>query len=99
MKKRDGQSEQEVRFVFKAEPGSRVHVVGSFNRWDPDKTPLAGPDDSGNYSVTLSLPEGRYEYLFVVNGSWQPDPANPHRAANEYGSSNSVIDVVCCRDA
>lgn len=89
----DRQPKYEVHFAFKAEPGSRVSVVGAFNRWNPDKNPLVGPDGSGNYVATLCLAEGRYEYLFVVNGAWLTDPANPKRAANEYGTSNSVVDV------
>ena len=96
MNEPDTHAKQEVRFVFKADPGSRVYVVGSFNRWDPEKNPLAGPDELGNYSITLLLPEGHYEYLFVIDGSWRPDPMNPHRVDNQYGASNSVIDVVYC---
>jgi len=94
MKKRNRTLELNVRFAIKAEPGNRVQIAGSFNGWDPTKTLLAGPDESGNYSVTLALPEGSYEYLFVINGLWQTDPSNPKCVPNVYGSSNSVIDVV-----
>ena len=80
--------------MFKAAPGSKVYLIGSFNRWNSKKTILSGPDDSGNYSVTLSLQEGHYEYLFVVNGEWQTDPVNPRFALNAVGIWSSVIEVV-----
>src|SRR6185369_15545329 len=64
-----------VRLVFLAPKASSVAIAGSFNRWDPQKNPLSGPNRKGVWAVTLELPEGRYEYLFVVDGNkWLPDP-------------------------
>jgi len=55
-------------------PDARTVSV-SFNRWDPLRHPLSGPDRSGMWTVSFVLPPGRYEYLFVVNGdTWVLDP-------------------------
>jgi 1,4-alpha-glucan branching enzyme len=82
-----------VRFEFIAPTASSVAVAGSFNRWDPRKNPLSGPDKKGAWSVTLELPEGRYEYLFVVDGNkWLPDPGTPS-VDDGLGGRNSIIEV------
>ena len=94
MKQQKKIANRDIRFVLKTAPGSKVYLIGSFNRWNSKKTIMSGPDDSGNYSVTLSLCEGVYEYLFVVNGEWQTDPVNPRFALNAVGIWSSVIEVV-----
>ena len=55
-------------FAITAPDARTIAVAGSFNRWDPSRHPLSGPDRSGRWTATLSLPPGRYEYLFVING-------------------------------
>jgi 1,4-alpha-glucan branching enzyme len=82
-----------VRFEFIAPKASSVAVAGSFNRWDPRKNLLSGPNRSGKWSVTLELAPGRYEYLFVVNGNtWLPDPGAPS-VDDGLGGRNSVVEV------
>jgi len=36
---------------------------------------------------------GRYEYLFVVDGQWLPDPNAKESVANPFGGRNSVLRV------
>jgi 1,4-alpha-glucan branching enzyme len=82
-----------VQFEFIAPRASSVAVAGSFNRWDPRKDLLSGPDRKGIWTVTLELPEGRYEYLFVVDGNtWLPDPGAPS-VDDGLGGKNSVVEV------
>src|SRR5437773_6063664 len=50
-----------------------VFVAGSFNNWNPTKTPLRRSAD-GKWVGELSGISGRHEYLFVVDGQWLPDP-------------------------
>ena len=81
-----------TRFVYVGEEGSRVSLVGDFNRWDPYLTPMeesyAYP---GVYEVTLRLPpEARY-YRFVVNGWEIIDPSNPMSTRNGWGVNASAI--------
>ena len=82
-----------VRLEFAAELGSEVYVAGSFNDWDPAATPLKDKDSAGLYRRALLLSPGRYEYKFVVNGTWCVDPDCTDWQANELGSLNSVLDV------
>ncbi|MCL5236367.1 MAG: glycogen-binding domain-containing protein [Nitrospirae bacterium] len=80
-----------VRFSIKAPDAKRVAIAGSFNRWDTAKDALSGPDGDGVWSITLPLKDGRYEYLFLIDGEkWLPDPSVPS-VNDEFGGRNSVI--------
>ena len=70
----------------------QVCVAGSFNEWKPDKTPL-NPAGNGRWVGDLSVGPGRYEYLFVVDGQWLPDPNAKESVANPFGGTNSVLTV------
>jgi 1,4-alpha-glucan branching enzyme len=93
IKKSTGKSGKKVTFQTTAQPGSAVYVAGTFNNWDARAARLQENAASGKYSIILSLPSGRYEYKFVVNGDWRTDASCPETARNAYGSLNSVIVV------
>jgi hypothetical protein len=69
---------------------SQVCVAGSFNEWKPERTPLSRVDD-GRWVGSLTVPPGRHEYLFVVDGQWVPDPNAAETVANPFGGKNSVL--------
>jgi 1,4-alpha-glucan branching enzyme len=69
-----------------------VCVAGSFNDWKPQATPLV-PLGNGKWAKELTLPAGRYEYRFVVDGRWISDPKAKELAANPFGSENCVLTV------
>jgi hypothetical protein len=72
-------------------PGATtVCVAGSFNEWKPERTPLA-PLGNGRWAGDLTVKPGRYEYLFVVDGQWLPDPNAGENVPNPYGGKNSVL--------
>jgi hypothetical protein len=72
---------------------TRVSVVGSFNGWSPDRTPMTR-DDDGRWVAGIRVPPGRFEYKFAVDGSdWIPDPANPNQVSDGFGGQNSVLVV------
>ena len=82
-----------VRFALRVPHARRVAVVGDFNNWDTDEDILDGPDAHGVWKKTIHLPEGRYEYLFLVDGkTWLPDPA-ALSLEDGLGRANSVIYV------
>lgn len=80
------------RFVFVGPAGSRVSLIGDFNRWDPYLTPMeeswAYP---GIYEVTLNIPADAEYYRFVVDGREITDPANPVIARNGWGVDASPL--------
>jgi len=74
-------------------PGARqVCVAGSFNEWKPEQAPLM-PMGNGRWVGNLAVSPGRYEYLFVVDGQWLPDPNAKESVQNPFGGVNSVLMV------
>ncbi len=85
-----------VRVHFQVHaPGARsVELVGDFNRWAPGSIRLRGPDASGHWTADVELPEGHYEYLFLVNGeTWVTDPNAAAHRPDGFGRENAVVDV------
>jgi hypothetical protein len=82
-----------AHFEFVAATGSQVFVAGTFNDWDPRRHPMHDDPDEGFFTTTLVLPRGRYEYKFLVDGNWCPDPKCATSVSNGCGSLNSVIHV------
>jgi 1,4-alpha-glucan branching enzyme len=86
-------AQQMTRFVFNAESASRVTIVGDFNDWDPDASPLQEMG-KGVWTITIPLAPGRYQYTFVVDGtSWVADPGAPRTLEDDFGQPNSIITV------
>ncbi len=74
-------------------PAARqVFVAGSFNNWQPEQTPLMAAGN-GRWTGNLSVAPGQYEYLFVVDGQWLPDPNAKQTVENPFGGRNSVLTV------
>ena len=71
---------------------TRVSLGGDFNGWASDTTPLKR-DGSGHWEATVELAPGRYEYKFMVDGEWVPDPLAREQVWNQYGTLNSVVEV------
>ena len=81
-----------VTFVLLICDAKRVSLSGEFNGWSPDATPMRRHSD-GHWETTVDLAPGRYEYKFVVNGEWIPDPLAHEHVWNRHGTLNSVIEV------
>jgi len=80
-----------VTFVFYAPKAKSVSLVGTFNDWNPEKTPMNRGKD-GTWSVQVSLPQGRHEYLFLVDGSrYESDPNALELRQDGMGNENAVL--------
>ncbi len=79
-----------IRLSLHCPEAHTVCLAGSFNDWQPDHLQS---DAEGEWSVELSLPPGDYEYLFVVDDRWLPDPAGAESRPNPFGGENSVLHV------
>src|SRR4051812_47008882 len=71
-----------------------VSIGAEWNGFRPEETPLTGPDPTGVYRATISLPVGVYAYKVVTyEGStptWQLDPENPYSKFVQ-GEENSAL--------
>jgi len=81
-----------VRFVFVGDART-VSLVGDFNGWRAEATPLAPAGSAKAWVVSLPLPAGRYEYAFIVDGKrWVADPYAPTRA-DDFDTDSSILSV------
>ena len=81
-----------VTFVLPEPDAKHVSLSGEFNGWSPDATPLQR-HEGGHWETTIALAPGRYQYKFVVDGQWIPDPLASEHVRNQHGTLNSVIEV------
>jgi anti-sigma B factor antagonist len=81
-----------VRFAFpgSSAPGAeRLAVVGSFNGWDPQAHPMA-KTVTGDWTLLVHLPPGRYLYHIWVDGVPWLDPHDDGREPNAWGTEYSI---------
>jgi serine/threonine protein kinase len=81
-----------VEFTINAPNAHIVSLAGEFNKWSPTASPMR-KRPSGEWATTMQLPAGRYEYKFIVDGKWVPDPENPTQVDDTYGGKNSVVAI------
>lgn len=81
-----------VTFELYAPEAVTVLLAGTFNRWDPVRTPLK-KCEKGIWKATLELAPGRYEYRYRVDDTWQNDPSAAEFVPNAFGTWNCVIQV------
>ncbi len=81
-----------VEFSVRAPNANQVYLAGQFNNWSPTATPMRKLP-SGDWVVSLQLKAGTYQYKFIVDGNWIPDPDNPDRQPDGMGGFNSVLKV------
>lgn len=79
-----------VTFTLAADVGRKVLLAGSFTKWLEGAREMTDKKGDGNYSLTVTLAPGVYEYKFVVDGTWCADPMNNDVIPNDLGTFNSV---------
>jgi 1,4-alpha-glucan branching enzyme len=87
-----------VRFEFTHPSATTVCVAGTFNDWHAAAKPLHSSGD-GRWLKETVLPPGTYEYRFVVDGHWMPDPRGGESVPNPFGGRNSVLKVASWPEA
>ncbi len=87
-----------IHFEFKDPKAMTVCLAGTFNRWQPDGNTL---DSSGvgHWWKDTALQPGAYEYCFVVDGKWIPDPLAKETVPNPFGGRNSLLRVASSPEA
>ncbi len=75
-------------FLPDHEDASEVIVTGSFIGWDENRFKMNKVD--GGWELRLNLDPGRYEYKYIIDGSWFEIPQSEHKVKNIHGTFNSV---------
>lgn len=82
-----------VRFDLRLPTTAReVAIVGDFNGWDENATPMMRREGDGSWSAHVPLTPGRHVYAFVVDGTrWIVDPLAPQVPDDGFGPTNAVV--------
>lgn len=90
-KKAAAPAKAKVTFKFKPEGEvGEAAVAGTFSDWQP-LAMKAGK--KGVWEKSIQLAAGSYEYRFIINGNWIPDPACAECVSTPFGGVNSVLTV------
>ncbi len=79
----------------KAKNASIIHIVGEFNDWDRDATPMKKKKDN-SFSAIVELKPGKdYQFRYLVNqDEWENDGDADKYIPNDFGNcDNSVVTV------
>jgi 1,4-alpha-glucan branching enzyme len=82
-----------VTFELPANGAESVSVVGDFNGWDKEATPLKKRKKDNTWAGSISLPIGQtYQFRYWVdNVRWENDWAADDYVPNGFGTDNSVL--------
>ncbi len=81
-----------ITFKLEAAEANEAILVGDFNSWNVAKHAMK-KDNKGRWTKIVTLPPGRYEYKFLVDGQWQNDPGNEEMVSNSFGTLNNILTV------
>ena len=77
-----------------------VHVAGDFQdtagatgNWKPDETTLTQVGTSTIYDVTVSIPDGRYEYKMLNGDDWPDEESIPSESQVGGGNGNRFVNI------
>jgi 1,4-alpha-glucan branching enzyme len=80
---------KKISFNLYAPEAERVILAGDFNNWDVNNL-LMKRNKKGAWEASFTLPPGRYEYRFRVDGVWHDDPNAHEMVGNPFGSQNCL---------
>ncbi|MFH1754624.1 MAG: alpha amylase N-terminal ig-like domain-containing protein [Candidatus Latescibacterota bacterium] len=89
-------SSHAVEISFNHQPasaGADVFLAGTFNNWSATANQMTDDDGDGIFEYTMDLVPGRYEYKFVVNGTWYEDLNAAEFVDDTHGGRNSILNV------
>lgn len=83
-----------VTFTVPAEEAKSVAVVGSFNEWNAEATPLKKLKN-GSFKGTVDLESGNsYEFRYIVDGDYQNEQEADSLVWNDFaGAENSILSL------
>ena len=84
---------KKTTFEYEAPAAQKVYVSGTFNDWSFEETPLK-KISTGKWKLEVTLPPGRYEYRYLVDGNWQCDQRPVQCIPNVFGTWNCVVEVL-----
>jgi 1,4-alpha-glucan branching enzyme len=85
-------TERRVQIVVNAPRANEVILTGNFTQWSKGGIRLK-KGAAGQWSTTLSLSPGEYQYRLLIDGVWCDDPTARRQVPNEFGGTNCLLEV------
>lgn len=86
-----------VTFYYWAPSAKEVFLAGNMNGWSATAQPMTKDEETGLFSVTLTLSDGSYQYKYVVDGDWVTDQKNEEvvdgNSAFTLGETYPIVDA------
>ena len=79
-------------FFCHAPEAKRVSIIGDFNDWNPNATPMIRQPD-GHWMVSLELTHGYHQYVFLVDGKRALDPKAAGRTKDPQHEPASLVAI------
>jgi hypothetical protein len=79
-----------VRFRLHAPQASEVAVAGDFNGWSSE-THVLLRSEGGWWELTVTVPPGSYQYIYVVDGEWTTPPQATATLDDGFGGRNGLF--------
>ena len=81
-----------VRFVYENRTAEKVYLVGDFTSWSKSRMGMQKVKGTDYWTVEISLEEGIYKYVFLVDESlWTPDPLSHIKVLDDFGNESSLM--------
>jgi 1,4-alpha-glucan branching enzyme len=83
-----------VRFTILAAGAKQVNLVGSFNGWGKNATPMKVMDSSGVWLADVPLKEGEHTFMYLIDGTrWITPPLAEDFVTDSFGQVNGIVIV------
>ena len=80
-----------VTFELQDLEAEKVAVVGNFNGWDINATPLK-KFKNGKYKATIDLEsDDSYEFRYIADGNYINDPKADSYSWNDYAAAENCV--------
>lgn len=81
-----------ANFFCHAPEAKRVSIVGDFNNWNPNATPMISQPD-GHWMASMELRHGYHRYAFLVDGKTVLDPNAAERTRDSRSQPVSLLAI------
>ena len=79
-------------FYCHAPEANQVSIVGDFNNWNPNATPMIRQPD-GHWMASMELRHGYHRYAFLVDGKTVLDPNAAGRTRDSQNQPASLVAI------
>lgn len=79
-------------FFCDAPEAKQVSLIGDFNHWNPNATPMVRQPD-GKWMVSLELRHGYHQYVFLLDGQRVLDPMAIGRTRDAQNQMVSLVAI------